>query len=90
MTINVTQEHIREGQTHSCDSCPVALAITAVTGPCDISVLRSDIIIKAWRGKTKFTTKSPACVTEFIRYFDNGAKLAPFSFELDIPKRFLK
>jgi hypothetical protein len=91
MTITVTQEDIDNGERWDCALCPVALALKRAIGkPVSVNAdggltvvdydLASDL--------ASFTSYSPVIashqdsVTEFIRKFDEGDDVEPFTFEV--------
>lgn len=82
MIIKVTQEHIDEGFPGEADSCPVALAIQQKTGDLHATVNAKCIFFR-YRSKDK-TRKTPKKVVNFIKKFDSGDKVKPFSFELSV------
>lgn len=81
MRIEVTQAHIKNGKRQRCVACPVALAMTdagiedAFAGPSDLmGVLTNQI----------FSVDTPTEVRDFMRLFDGGRTVKPFSFEIEI------
>lgn len=82
MKIHITQEHINLGERGSCTSDPLALALTTAG------------YIGVWVSPTSvhFTDKefgyrhevplSPE-VLDFIKAFDNGEIVLPFTFEME-------
>lgn len=92
MEIQVTQQHIRQGTEGNCRDCPTALAINDVLNEYYYTVVRpSSIYInhktRMYIGK-EFDT--PEEVKEFVRYYDGGYDVTPFSFNLDIPSEMLR
>jgi hypothetical protein len=75
MKIIVTQEDIDKGLKNSCSSRPVALAVQRVFPDKRISV--SGMIYIDY-----YEYWYPSNVNVFIRRFDRGALVQPFSFEL--------
>jgi hypothetical protein len=89
-TINVTAEHIAAGERENCERCPVALAIRdAFPHLVYIEVAPEGISISL-RGADIWGLKAHVDVArevqEFIRAFDSGEPVEPFTFELDYPK----
>lgn len=80
MTINVTQEHIKQGCRVNCAKCPVALALKERTG--DLWLVGGSYIR---RNGHNDLIELPAVVTQWILDFDDGIEVQPFSFELEIP-----
>ena len=97
MTIRVSKEDIAEGTRNSCLDCPVARAIAEYEDfPCfevgiardgisfaketfeygdDLEILSTDM--KHYKADT------PKVVRKFIKRFDKGRKVKPFSFLLE-------
>lgn len=80
--IRVTDKHIKEGKRGHCDACPVALAVLDCTGwdPKQILVGLNQITF-FWHADDSFEVPLPAKVSHFIRRFDLGLKVTPFSFK---------
>ena len=83
MTITVEQEHIEKGKMNECERCPIALAITSVTG-CWAHVRHYAVDLDTDHGKT--WCMLPKEAIRFIKKFDNKLRVEPFSFELDVGK----
>ncbi len=84
--IYVTEKLIKAGiQMHSC-RCPVALAITAAGGV-DPIVGGDKVNVSHLVGGTieEFYIDLPAKAAAFIKRFDVGSRVKPFSFELELP-----
>ncbi len=90
MRINVTDKHIKYGRPKSDCYCPIAIAINeamrsisddprASVGPFFTSVYQADKLVN-----NRFSAENPAEVTEFIKKYDLGHKVEPFSFELNL------
>jgi hypothetical protein len=82
--ITVTAEHIAHGVRESCTDCPVALAIMDALPCTDLIAVDGDEVtfgeIADWT-----EVKFPAEVQLFIKAFDDGEPVEPFSFTLDYP-----
>lgn len=86
MQIQVKQEHIDKGVQGKCGSCPIALAINEnlVDGVISnvrysrVDLVKNEVYLaeELWL---------PPEASRFIRSFDNGEQVQPFSFELEIP-----
>jgi len=76
--IDVTQEDIANGEQTAPWSCPVGQAITRCYGPHG-GVVATDVKIK------HMVVLLPYEATRFIRDFDNGRPVKPFSFMLELP-----
>lgn len=88
--VKVTQKHIDIGIRRNGCLCPDALAI--------IDLLKSGVYVDVCYGEIWFETrfedmKRIPCSKEEemnIKEFDNHGTMIPHSFELDIPKEYLK
>ena len=82
VTVNVTREHLANGQRNNNTRCAVALALKDAGvkfGWCG-----SFGIYPALHDYTAIA-KWTADITEQIRRFDDGEMLEPFCFELEVP-----
>jgi hypothetical protein len=86
MKIEVTDEHIFQGQPNNDELCPIALALTEATGV-------------QWKVRYKTAWKStsdrrhrhlPASAVEFVKAFDAKESVEPFSFEIDAQRELLE
>lgn len=78
MKIDVTQEDIDHGMPKCFYDCPVALAIKRTYG-IEYARVNGYILVGLKRGAL-----TPPDVTTFIKQFDAGHYVEPFSFELPI------
>ena len=78
MKIEVTAEDIKNGKKLNCFWCPIALAVSrsANTPDCWVDNTRVEI-----RG---MIYQLPREAGQFIVDFDKGARVEPFSFELEV------
>lgn len=81
MRIDVTQEDIDKGVKKCHCTCPIALALKRQTR---VAYEVSDDCVVAVTDR--FAHGLPEHASSFIRAFDMGLIVAPFSFELDIPE----
>lgn len=82
VTVDVTAEDIAEGSPNFCQFCPIARAIKRVVrGFVSVSVKTTLVFF----GEAATPADLPKTAVDFIANFDAGAKVTPFSFELDIP-----
>lgn len=89
--VEVTNEHIAEGKPF-CLDCPVAIAVNELTIPKvlaqvndeDIDFIHSDPEIK------NIAVELPKRARSFVFCFDSGSSVKPFSFALNIPKKYLQ
>lgn len=82
MTIHVTQAHIDNGTAKSCEFCPVAEAVREDSGV-DCVVSSIGLTLFPAGGKPWVSLFLPSEAKRFIRSFDRGLPVEPFSFELD-------
>jgi hypothetical protein len=96
--INVTEKHIEEGMKYRCTKCPVALAIMEhpdvnLAEDQYITVWPENVHIKrkilcndglSILDEIVRNIQLPFSATSFIRAFDNGSKVKPFSFKINI------
>lgn len=77
--IEVTADDISEGVIFENNWCPIALAIKRIVGDRLVKVKFGNIYLSnhdyAWN--TTFPVK------QFIKKFDNGDQVSPFSFEME-------
>lgn len=82
MKIEVTEQHIKRGRG-SCQFCPVALAIQQQTGWLSACVDSKGWIYPDHASAYKDKGQVIPEIQEFVRNFDTGATVQPFSFDLD-------
>lgn len=80
MKIEVKQHHIDAGVKKN--ACPVALAINEKLEMQPGSVFVHPNIVSIGEGIHLWVVGLPLSVNTFIRQFDSGDKVEPFSFEL--------
>lgn len=97
VTINVTKENIDKGCAGCGENCPIALAINPLINPeFEIYVGSKKVTfcesrpLEAAYLKLKSFSIMPRKARNFVVDYNNGALTSPFSFELAIPKVFLK
>lgn len=78
ITINVTQEDIDKGQRRSPETCPIALAASRILSS------KVQVGIIGMYTKQRAITNIPLLAKQFIIKFDDGEKVGPFSFEIDV------
>lgn len=76
ITIEVTADDIARGTRKSCSCCPIALALARCTG----------LVVSVESDWVYFMPDLPQTAVEFIKTFDAGKPVQPFSFELDVPE----
>lgn len=81
--IEVTEEDIANGQPRIAFSCPVALAISRVTGRrATVSYSHIYLGLLAASGQPDWRLTPPA-LARWLHAYDNGEEVGPFSFDLD-------
>lgn len=86
MIVQVRQKHIKAGRRANCRRCPIAMAVREATGFKGV-VVGSHIyanVPKGWLWFNQLPDKykmTQACL-KFIRLFDRGQAVEPFSFRL--------
>lgn len=85
MIINVTENDIRAGIPEDCHSCPVALALVRQC-QCEGAEISDDLTLHFPGLKMEFDL--PDTVASFIKAFDKGEDVVPFSFTLAVPECF--
>ncbi len=92
ITIKVTKRDIAYGARDNCDRCPVARAIKRAVRVNDIEIF--PLTLNLYDRDCSYATLAiPKVASTFIESFDGGAirrHLKPFSFRLNVPKRFLR
>ena len=81
--VRVTRAMCREGHAGMALECPVALGVTEATG-CLASVACD--ILWGYDGGWQHGMRVPASVRRFIRRFDAGKPVKPFTFMLRAAK----
>lgn len=76
--VHVTADHIQHGLRARCDTCPIALALTAAF-PGQRAWVDTGI---AYIGKRLILL--PKAARTFIAEFDAGKKVEPFTFEVKL------
>lgn len=86
LSVSVTQDDILLGKKSNCDFCPVAYAVRRVVPDkyIKISVGRRWLVL--WPNDTVICTEVelPEVVKTFIKEFDRGLPVSPFTFEMDL------
>ena len=81
LNVTVTEDHIARGERGQCSSCPLALAVLDATGLTPSVSLRR-VLIPGMSGDWIFL---PDKAIRFRERFDDGKKVTPFSFTLEVP-----
>jgi hypothetical protein len=81
--VSVTSAHIGQGIRRDGFRCPVALAITEVTGDLDVEVEEDNIGF--WVDGRFEYVRTPEEVAFFADEFDDGLPVQPFTFTLEVP-----
>lgn len=87
--LNVTKAHIKNGQPVNPSKCPIANSIMEnIKNAYFVSVLPDQVAIKIKNGNKVSAYKSitPKLANTFIKRFDDGKRVGPFSLELMFEK----
>jgi hypothetical protein len=89
--VEVTAEMIAQGRVGDCSECPVALAVSEARRvdshkPDDHPLRHAGVTVGAlisWTTPTgrRVSVRTPARVARWIEQFDDGARVAPFTFQ---------
>lgn len=92
VTIDLSQNDIDYGLPGWCGNCPVARATNRVLDKCYYAHVTDCLMSVCEHGPRSFMHRSllPVHVSAFIRDFDLGEPVTPFTFQLDIPAEFLR
>ena len=86
VNVNLTQNHIYHGDAGECGSCPAALAILdALPGTQPDVEGRHIRLHRGTIGGKSARVDTPQAVRNFIKDFDDGLHVEPFTFELTVP-----
>lgn len=87
MKVNVTKTYIDAGVPRDCDRCPVALAVLGEHAiPVMVGPFRMARRADTWTEARPSEVDLPQRAVDWIRDFDNGIPVEPFSFEVpDLP-----
>ncbi len=85
---HLTQEHIDRGVKYKSSSCPIALCIAEKLGlKQNIYGVTSDCVVSPnFLHIEDQTLIASSKIAQFIKDFDAGKKVTPFSFKLNIGK----
>lgn len=87
LTVTVTQNDIDAGAPQNCRTCPVAKAASRATGE---TVFVGELLsCFSRRRELLWEVPLPRVVSEFVRAFDWGLSVRPFSFPLLVPDDLL-
>lgn len=86
VTVSVTAEDIVAGDKGRCTSCPLSLALARALGEKYTSVSYNAGCAFLYCPSTQFWTMTlPALCLSFVRAFDRGDAVQPFTFDLTLP-----
>lgn len=80
MVINVTGRHIAGGKRSDCNYCPIALAFKEA----GLNIQVGSYFIHRSPDDLENASELPNAVCDFIRKFDRGQPVQPFSFEINL------
>jgi hypothetical protein len=83
--VSVTAGHIAKGEPRSAFSCPVACALADAFPGARCHAGRNALTVYDRCGTRCLRVPHPDSVLKFIRAFDSGQPVDPFTFELDYP-----
>ncbi len=88
-TIKVTAKDIEDARKHpggiaGALRCPVGLALQRKLKRKDIAVTAESIWL--WNQPAKFYKRAEPKVSAFVKAYDGGAAVEPFSFQIEVPK----
>lgn len=83
ITINVTQDDIRDGEPQANNICPIALALRRLMPDVIPAVYEYSAVVGAVPHRQEIPL--PPAAIDFIGDFDAGNTVAPFAFDLDVP-----
>ena len=82
MKIRVTQEDIDHGEYYLADACPITLAVQRVSGlPLGGAITGTDQVTMI-RGSEWVQAPLPQEARDFLKEFDSGSSVRPFTFSL--------
>lgn len=88
--VEVTEDHIENGTPDDCETCMVALAIKPyLKRNQDFCIDGTHLLLTTENKDNPKLIPLPVEVQFFINKFDSGKRISPFTFKLDIPKKFL-
>lgn len=82
MKVQVTREHIRNGIRGKTMQCPIALALNGLGF--QVAVVHKSVIILGLHQAEHRVYPSDE-MARFIEKFDNGERVYPKAFEIDVP-----
>lgn len=89
VNLNVTKANIKNGVAVHPGKCPIANSILEnVKNVYFVSVLPDQVAIKVKNGNkiTAYKSNTPKSANTFIKRFDDGQKVTPFSLKLSFEK----
>lgn len=96
-TVTVTQDDIDDGVAESPTDCAIALAVKRIMASVMRDVRRIDVSIGAirardWSGTIRWEMKATPQIDAFVRLFDQGKAVKPFTFKLrpKVPKALVR
>lgn len=86
ITVDVTQEDIDHGEIGECETCPIARAISRAVGKTALVI--ADNFCFDHNDMTDYPL--PKVASDFVRQFDSGVDVSPFSFPISVPASYLE
>jgi hypothetical protein len=86
VTIRVTAEDIRQGKRNNCYGCPITLAVARALPKFYAKVYKKDLhlIPRQAQARPWQIFALPEQATRFVRDFDAGQVVEPFSFVIEL------
>ena len=78
--VKVTKKDIANGKRSKCTKCPIALAIRRVQGCSTYMVSSYSIYNRSY----EYLCNLPKKAANFVSQFDDGNKVKPFSFTVEL------
>lgn len=90
--VQITQQHIDQGEQASCTMCPYAIAVDDILDDeyCAAVYTTSAVHIETWLGRRVKKSHLDREDTDIIRRYDIGRSMQPHAFTIDIPRKYLK
>jgi len=89
VNLTITKANIKNGEAVNPGKCPIANSILEnVKNVYYVSVLPDQVAIKIKKGNkiTAYRSNTPKSANTFIKRFDDGQKVTPFSLKLSFEK----
>src|SRR5437870_489209 len=90
--VTVTKEDIQKGRFKNGERCPIARAAKRVLKNVNfVARTKIDFLSRDDEGLTHVESHHTSrAASRFVRAFDNGGKVKPFTFQMRVPTRFVR